>query len=280
MRIRIHPLCYLYLISMVVLTSWQITLGAVVALLVHEFGHIIVCRLMGDSIEQLELTPVGGMMTYAHDKAPSKGIKGSCVAAAGPAANYLFLMFMGAFPDLFEFSLRKSIAASNAAMFFLNLVPVLPLDGGRIVFCLGYYIFPVARLILLLCGMGIATGIGFILLALYGAIKLRCLNCSMIIVGIYLSYCAWTCRSQMTIENLYAIIQERTDERRQLQPIKLYHVSWETKLIRLAPLLAGGYLCEFVCTDKETEYRITEKALCRKLLEQPFLSVGEAFSLQ
>lgn len=277
MKIRIHPLCYLYFASMAVLTSWQTTVGAVTALLVHELGHIAACRLSGDLIERIELTPVGGMMTYAQGKAPSKGIKGIGVAAAGPAANYLFLMLLGVFPDLFPFNMRKAIVASNAAMFCLNLAPVLPLDGGRILFCLGYYLFPVARLILLLSGMGIAAGIGFVLFAVYGAIHFGCLNCSMIIVGIYLSYCAWTCKAQMSIENLYAIIQERTDDKRQLQPIKLYRVSGETKLIRLAPLLAGGYLCEFIYTDKETAYRITEKMLCSQLLEQPYLSVEEAF---
>ena len=278
MRIRVHPLCYLYFVSMAILTSWQTAVGAIAALFVHEFGHIAACCLTGDSIAQIELTPVGGMMTYAHGKVPSKGVKGSCVAVAGPVANYLFLMFLGTFPDLFESTLRKAIIVSNAAMFCLNLAPVLPLDGGRILFCLGYYVFPVIRLILFLSRMGIAAGIVFVLFAVYGAIQYGCLNCSILIVGLYLAYCAWICRSQMTIENLYAIIQEKMDDTRQLRPIKLYQVTEEIRLTRLVPLLAGSYLCEFICTMKETEYRITEKELCKKLLEQPFLSVGEAFS--
>ena len=45
MRIRIHPAFALYLLSMAVFSSWQMTLCAMGALLVHEAGHYAAARL-------------------------------------------------------------------------------------------------------------------------------------------------------------------------------------------------------------------------------------------
>ena len=48
MRIRIHPAFALYLLSMAVFSSWQMTLCAMGALLVHEAGHYAAARLLGE----------------------------------------------------------------------------------------------------------------------------------------------------------------------------------------------------------------------------------------
>ena len=277
MQICIHPLLYLYFFTMAILTSWETTAGAAAALIVHELGHWMACCLTGDSIDSLELTPFGGIMTYAQGKAPSKGIRGIVIAAAGPAANYLILLIVSTFSEVLEYDLQKAIVSSNAAMLCINLLPVLPLDGGRILFCLGYYVFPVVRLIAILSGMGIAAGIGFLLLSVYGAIELGYLNCSVTIVGFYLAYCSWKCRTQMMTENLYAILQERMDDVQPLRRIRRYRVSENTRLINLVSLLGNSFECEFVYADNRIERRISEDMLCKKLLEAPMQSIGEAF---
>ena len=108
------------------------------ALLIHEAAHLAVGHSMGERIESIELTPFGGIIHYSSGASPHKGVKGVAVAAAGPLANYALIGLMS-FPEMQLFLpycfIRQAILM-NAGMMFLNLLPVLPLDGGRIVFIL------------------------------------------------------------------------------------------------------------------------------------------------
>jgi len=277
MRIRIHPSVYVYLLSMVVLSSWKACAGAVSALLVHELGHLAVSCLAGDGIDSLELTPFGGVMRYADGRIPSKGIKGICIAAAGPAANYLFLMLLGSVSAELDYEWIRSAASSNAAMICINLLPALPLDGGRIIFCLGYYIFSVSGLITVLSWMGIAAGCGFLLLALYGAVTMGILNLSVVVVGGYLACCACKSRSQIMMENLYAVVEETNRKKDSIIPLKVYAVPGNTSLIRLVPFLSGSCACEFVFSLGAREHRISEEMLRRLILEKPLAFLEDVF---
>ena len=252
-------------------------MGAVMALLVHEWGHWLASRLMGERIDALKLTPFGGVMIYQEGKSPSKGIRGICIACAGPAANYLFLMIAGRMTQMFNQELLRSIVLSNAAMLFVNMLPALPLDGGRALFSLGYYVFPFFRLISWLSWIGVAAGACFLILSIYGLISLGKLNCSLVIVGTYLIYSAWKSRAQMMIENLYTVIQEKEDTAGGIRPRRVYEVATDVQLIRLVPYLGGEHVCEFVFSDGDREYRMTQKLLQKHLLERPMAEIGDIF---
>jgi len=276
MKVRIHPTLYIYLLSMLMLSSWQTCVGALVALFVHELGHYSVCCLIHESIENLELTPFGGVMIYRQDKSPSKGWKGFCAAGAGPAANYLLLAYISAHQPSMD--LMRSIVLSCSAMLLINMLPALPLDGGRILFSLAYYIFPLTMLITFLTCMGIAAGIGFLLMAVYGFIAYGILNCSVLIVGGYLIYSAWQSREYLLQENLLVVIQEIGEKKPPIQKIKTYRIPSDVLLIQLLPYLERKNGCEFVFETDGQAYRMSERCLCRLLLDQPTLSVQEAFS--
>jgi len=273
MKLRIHPALYVYLLSMLALSSWETCAGAAVALFVHELGHYAVCCLVHEKIERLELTPFGGVMVYHQGKSPCKGLRGFCVAAAGPAANYLLLTYINV--NQFNINLGRSIVLSCTAMLLVNLLPALPLDGGRMIFSLGYYIFPLSVLIAFLSCMGIAAGLGFLILAVYGFVLHGILNCSILIVGGYLIYSAWQSRAQMLQENLFVVIQEAGENKRLIQSVKTYRIPPDVLLIRLLPYLERKNACEFVFEADGREYRLTERMICRFLLDQPLTSVQE-----
>ena len=73
MHIRIRASFLLYGLSVAFLASGWACLGAVSALLIHEGAHLAAIRLTGEKIETLEVTPFGGVMTYAPGKARTKG---------------------------------------------------------------------------------------------------------------------------------------------------------------------------------------------------------------
>ncbi|MBC7817939.1 MAG: hypothetical protein IAG10_13695 [Planctomycetaceae bacterium] len=108
-----------------------------VSILIHELGHAVVTRRLGWRPE-IVLEMFGG---YATTRSHSRW-GNVAVAAAGPAAGLLlFALLRG----LLHTSARHSIAGSDILKFvvgdllvlnwgwsLMNLIPVLPLDGGQI----------------------------------------------------------------------------------------------------------------------------------------------------
>ncbi|MGN0776896.1 MAG: hypothetical protein ACI4MM_09510 [Candidatus Ventricola sp.] len=280
MKICIHPAFVLYLLSMAAFSTWRMTLCAAGALLVHEAGHYAVSRLFGEQIDKVELTPFGGVMTYAPTRSPCKGIRGICVAAAGPAANCLTLLAAASAQGqrLLGDSGARTFAMANLAMMCLNLLPVLPLDGGRIVFSIGYYLFPAARLIALLTACGMLTGLGLVLLALYGLIVLGTLNCSLLMIGGYLMICAGRSRAEVLAQNLYAVVQERLESPEKIRALRLYRVPPDSSMQALLEPMERAPCAAFVFEDAQGVHVIGEKDICRFLLEKPSLTLAQAFA--
>lgn len=282
MKIRIRPAFIAYLLSMALLSSVPGTLCALAALLVHELAHLAAARAMGERIGCLELAPFGGVMTYAPGQGPSKGPRGMLVAAAGPLANEGVILFLSALctriaPDGAVSDVIRALMTANAAMLLINLMPALPLDGGRLLFCAGYYVLDVSLLSLMLCASGVALGLSLCGLAIYGALRWGMLNLSLMIVGGYLALSAVRCRDALLTENLYAVLHERSRASGQAVPVRLYRVKSDTPLFVLVPLMARAQACAFLLESEGRDVLLSERAVRARLLEDPSRPIGAAF---
>lgn len=95
------------------------------ALLCHETAHLWALKRTKTPFETLEFLPFGGVIQLSG----LLSLEDEClVAGSGPlcslALALLSLRIPGAMADLFF--------QMNAALFITNILPVLPLDGGRI----------------------------------------------------------------------------------------------------------------------------------------------------
>lgn len=133
-------LTFLMLLGVVAIAfggSWQAVLGVTVAfgfVVLHELGHAIVARQLGVHVTGIELGFLGGAAKMANlPRTPRDELM---IAAAGPAVS---LMLGGALGGL-GFALGGlSIApfllwggVINLVIAGFNLIPALPMDGGRI----------------------------------------------------------------------------------------------------------------------------------------------------
>ena len=101
--------------------------GALIpAVILHETGHWLALRWNGARLRRLRLAPGGLVMDY--DGALSAGAEALC-ALAGPAFGLLWAGLAAAVGGSF---LLRSAGASLCLTVF-NLLPILPLDGGRTV---------------------------------------------------------------------------------------------------------------------------------------------------
>jgi Zn-dependent protease len=110
------------------------------SVLLHELGHSVVAQRYGIRIASIELHLLGGMaMMTEMPRTPKQEIR---IAAAGPLVSFLlggaFLLLALGTGASFELVAPRAVdllayaAAVNLAMGIFNLVPALPMDGGRI----------------------------------------------------------------------------------------------------------------------------------------------------
>lgn len=116
-------------------------MGAVTAILLfvsvlfHELGHSVVAKHFGIPVPRITLFIFGGVSQISTE--PADANKEFWMAAAGPAVSFVLaaifwelrLILAGA-PALFILS--KYMALLNLVLGVFNLIPGLPLDGGRV----------------------------------------------------------------------------------------------------------------------------------------------------
>ena len=108
--------------------------GSVVA---HELGHALVARRFGVRTEDIVLLPIGGVARIVNlPKRPAHEI---AIAAAGPAvsialaaAAYALLLALRLFMSPVALAAASVFIQMNVILGLFNLVPALPMDGGRV----------------------------------------------------------------------------------------------------------------------------------------------------
>ena len=127
-RLRISPGVPLLLAAFVWLAS-PLLLGAILSAAVcHELGHWLVLRRVGGRIQRLHITVFGAEM-QVDDRRISYGGE-LLTAAAGPVINLLLAAAMGLLGRWWE--PLYLFAGAQLVLGAFNLLPALPLDGGRI----------------------------------------------------------------------------------------------------------------------------------------------------
>lgn len=112
-------------------------LGALVAVVAHELGHALVARAFGASDVSVSLVAYGGV-THYRLKAPSRW-QASMISAAGPAVGLGLGVALWCARTAAQPAAHSHAAAVYSELLFVtagwslvNLLPVLPLDGGRL----------------------------------------------------------------------------------------------------------------------------------------------------
>ena len=117
------------------LLSALITLLLFLSVLLHEFSHSIVAVRNGLPIRKITLFMFGGVAQMGREvDSPSVELR---MASAGPLFSLLFALLLRAAAAIpsepaFLHVLLVTVSSVNFGIFFFNMVPGFPLDGGRI----------------------------------------------------------------------------------------------------------------------------------------------------
>lgn len=115
-----------------------------VCVVLHELGHSFTAMSFGVGVRRILLMPIGGMAEF--DAIPREPVRELLITLAGPAVNFVIAAVLWAlvglpegwhlfgfydFPDSVV-GLAQLLLHWNLLMGCFNLLPIFPMDGGRI----------------------------------------------------------------------------------------------------------------------------------------------------
>lgn len=99
-----------------------------ILVLLHELGHSLMARHFDIPVDNITLYPIGGVAKIAPSSKPSNKQE-LFIAMAGPFVN---LVLFPVFLILSSNDFLRILGYYNIALFVFNVIPALPMDGGRI----------------------------------------------------------------------------------------------------------------------------------------------------
>jgi Zn-dependent protease len=120
-------------VAALVSTLLGILLG--LSVLAHELGHCLVARLLGMEVLGVRLYLLGGVSEFRRPPRTPRGE--ALIAAAGPAvsavvAGLCWAILLATRTGTVSWLFVLLLALSNLVIAVFNLLPALPMDGGRV----------------------------------------------------------------------------------------------------------------------------------------------------
>ncbi|MCR4431462.1 MAG: M50 family metallopeptidase [Tepidanaerobacteraceae bacterium] len=112
---------------------WNDVFAAIAALGFHELGHIAAAEALGLKVEKIDILPLGGRIKILNlDEASPEAEM--LTVLAGPMMNFavsIFLLLLFNQSEIVS-KLGKNFIDYQLMIGFFNMLPALPLDGGRV----------------------------------------------------------------------------------------------------------------------------------------------------
>ncbi len=143
--------------------GWKFAAGFVLLIFVHEAGHLIAARLMGLNVGWPVFIPFMGAL-IALKEAPRNAWVESVVGVGGPLLGGLGALAVGAVYFVTGYPLFLVLAYSGLFLNLFNLIPIVPLDGGRIVSAISPWFWVIGLIIIVPFLLWRMSGSGILIL--------------------------------------------------------------------------------------------------------------------
>ena len=266
---RISPAVMLLIPAAAALCGIRMTVVALISLSLHEAAHAMTSKRLGYPVKSVEVQPFGFVAKLDTDAVSFRDA--AAIYAAGPTASISLAAFSSLLEGLIPryAQMKAGFTEYNLLIALVNLIPALPLDGGRLV----YAAFSgrgrkTASAVLRALGLtaGAAFTAAFLLLIRFGAF-----NPTFLIMGIFLMIAAASDR-----ERSAAGAARKRIKKGAAIPVRNIAVASETRLSSAIELMpAGGYA---VLSVVEGGKRIAELDEARVLEAASILGAGASLA--
>lgn len=255
LRFKVHPLFFIVGIYFVATGKVYSFLVYTLCALIHEMGHSITAQKCGYKLVNVTLMPFGAIVTgEISNMSYVDEIK---VSLAGPLLNLSISVALVAvwwvFPETYPYT--ELAVTAGLALCIINLLPVFPLDGGRILLC-SLSTFLLRKIAVLICKIiGVIFFLGF--LALYVLSLFVGGNPSLLLFAIFMLLGVIDKGKENRFIRLYQSIS--IGSLKNGKKIKSLAVSEDFTVKNLYKKIDGGYLYRiYVYSDNGVLKRILE----------------------
>ncbi|MCH5180425.1 MAG: hypothetical protein J1F32_04385 [Erysipelotrichales bacterium] len=132
-EISFHPLTVIYVALSLILGRFSFVFALFVIALVHELFHVFAARIFNLKISEIKILPIGCYAKISNLENANRGAQ-IIVLLLGPL-SFFFTMAIITFLyriDIISIYGYREYNEINLFMMIVNLLPIFPFDGGRI----------------------------------------------------------------------------------------------------------------------------------------------------
>lgn len=134
-KLSVHPMFLLFGVWHSIMGDLPLFLTIVVCAVMHELAHAVAAAKIGYGVRKIVLMPYGATLSVdLEGAAPRDELR---IAVAGPICNLTvaaaFLALWWCFPACYPYT--EAAFSASLSLALCNLLPALPLDGGKALYC-------------------------------------------------------------------------------------------------------------------------------------------------
>lgn len=277
----LHPAALPFAAYAILSGHGMLWLTAALSILVHESAHAIAAAAFRCAPSAIEMTPLGAVMLL-EDELKLPPLRRAVMLLAGPAAS-LLLCWLAIRLARSGWSGSAQLFLSNLSIVMVNLMPVFPLDGGRLLHLGLSRVLPVRTAEQIMRILGCIAGIGLIILNLVVSIKHGGWNLSLTCAGCSILYSTAVATMTGRLRELRMFMDRKIAlERDGYRRCKILYVMGNLPLRSLLRALPGNR--QMFCIALEpgsmsTLGLISENQLIQHYLNHPGAAVSDVLAL-
>lgn len=242
MKIRLHPLFCLLAGVFLVLGQFELLCGYLVSIVAHEMAHNRMAKLRGYGMGVITVMPYGGSLQCDDNYNDGDNI---LIALSAPLFNLAVATFIVALwwlmPDTYNYT--RDLCIANLSLGIVNLLPLYPLDGSRVVISLVKNKVRAVKalkwLTLIVGGLMLSSGI--VLIFFTRNITLPVFGLFLILSGIFTS----KQQSYHHLANSRPFVKDYTQGLRE----EVVYISQDSQLFKFLRYLGRDKICKFIVID-------------------------------
>lgn len=135
MQIKVNVQIFLFIAIFILTHQIEIYACIMIFSLIHELGHMLAGIFLRLKPKTLNFMPLGIMLTFeTYEYSNLVEMKKIFIAIAGPLTNLIICIIVKLLH--IDYAMKQIIIYSNLLITLFNLIPLYPLDGGRILKCI------------------------------------------------------------------------------------------------------------------------------------------------
>ena len=264
-NLSIHPLFYLLGFYYAITGKILIFVICTVTAVIHELGHSLVAGNLGYKLNKITLMPFGAVVS-----GNINGLKFSDeikIALAGPIINLavglLFIAFWWIYPEFYAYT--DIIVSTNLSMAIVNLLPIFPLDGGRILFCFFADKIGYDKSFIINKVTGGVFSLLLLTLFVVGLIK-GMTNFSLLFFSLFVCFGTFSRERENKYVKIFSVLSK--DNLKRGMPIKRYAVDKDIEIKKLVGILDSRAVNELVVYENDKKILSLSQEKIEKVIER------------